>query len=238
VTYTEPLTALTLALLWIGIFRLPPSRPKRFLAMSLLLASLLTWPPFEYILSRPLESRYPLRPFRATPGLDAIVVLSSAVSPPQYERPYPLPDPETFARCQHAAWIHRNTALPVLASGGAYPSFAVTMRDLLVSAGVPPERIWLEERSQSTHENAVFSARILRQHGVRRIILVVDARSMTRAAACFRHEGIEVVAAPSKFLSLAPHLDDWIPGWKAVRGNELSLHEMVGLLWYRLRGWI
>jgi uncharacterized SAM-binding protein YcdF (DUF218 family) len=112
------------------------------------------------------------------------------------------------------------------------------MRKLVVNEGVPLEMIWVEDRSLSTHENATFSAQILRRHGVRRIALVVDARSMRRAAACFRHEGIEVVEAPSRFLYLSGIVDDWLPGWKAIRGNEHTLHEMAGLVWYRLRGWI
>ena len=231
-----------LALLWAGVLCLPSSRPRRFLTLVLLVTSLLAWLPCAYVLSRPLESGYHLGPFRPGPGLDAIVVLSSAVSPAQFERPYPLPDAETFARCQYAAWIHRNTSLPVLVSGGGQhgtnPPFASTMRDLLMNAGVPPGTIWIEDRSGSTHENAAFSAQILRQHGARRIALVVDARSMLRAAACFRHEGIEVVAAPSRFFYLSATLEDWMPGWKAIQGNELTLHEMLGLLWYRLRGWI
>jgi hypothetical protein len=33
-------------------------------------------------------------------------------------------------------------------------------------------------------------------------------------------------------------VEDWIPGWRAVRGNELTLHETAGLLWYRMHGWI
>jgi len=242
VTYIEPLTTLMLALLWIGVYRIPRSRPKRWLALSLLVLSLLAWPPCEYVLSRPLESAYRLEPFRPPDGLDAIVVLSSDVSPAQFERPYPLADEETFRRCRHAAWIYGNTALPVLASGGIanrrYPGFAGTMRELLVNSGVPPDKIWVENRSRNTHENAAFSAQILRQKGARRIALVVEARSMHRAAACFRHEGIEVVAAPSKFFYLSATLQDWLPGWRALRGNELTLHETLGLLWYRLRGWI
>ena len=98
--------------------------------------------------------------------------------------------------------------------------------------------IWVEDRSGSTHENAAFSAQVLRRHGVRRIVLVVEARSMLRAEACFRREGIEVIAAPSRFRYLSANLEDWIPGWKAVQGNEITLHETIGLLWYRLRGWI
>ena len=44
---------------------------------------------------------------------------------------------------------------------------------------------------------------------------------MLRAAACFRREGIEVVAAPSRFRYLSAIVDDWIPGWRAVKGNEI-----------------
>ena len=235
-TYTEPLLPLTLALSWICLYFIQPSRAKRWLCRSLLAITLLSWPPGEYVLSRPLEWHYPLKPFSAPAGLDAIVVLSSSVSPAQFERPYPLPDSETFSRCRHAAWIYGNTRLPVLVSEGI--KSAEEPRELLIAAGVPADMIWVEDRSRSTHENAVFSARILRQHGVQRIALVVDARSMLRASACFRREGIDVVAAPSGFRYVSATLEDWIPGWKAVHGNEITLHETVGLLWYRLRGWI
>jgi uncharacterized SAM-binding protein YcdF (DUF218 family) len=242
VTYTEPLLTLAFILSWLAACLVPRSRARWVLMTGLLAITLICWPPCEYLLSRPLEGRYPLRPFTATQGSDAIVVLSGAVSPPQFERPYALPDTETFTRSEHAAWIHRQTGLPVLVSGGSDtpegPTFAATMRDVLLQAGVPAEKIWIEDRSHSTHENALFSARVLMQHNVHRIALVVDARSMLRASACFRKENIEVVPAPSRFRYLSPAVDDWIPGWKAVRGNELTLHESLGLLWYRLRGWI
>jgi uncharacterized SAM-binding protein YcdF (DUF218 family) len=146
-----------------------------------------------------------------------------------------MPDIQTTERCRHAAWIYGKTRLPVLISGA---EVTITMRELLLGAGLPGEMIWTEDRSHSTHENALFSAQILRRHGVRRVVLVVDARSMFRAAACFRREGIEVVAAPSRFRYLSASVDDWLPGWKAVQGNEMTLHETLGLLWYRLRGWI
>ncbi len=242
VTYTEPLLTLTLALSWIGVCFLGPSRAKCLLAASLLATSLVAWPPCEYMLSRPLEWHYPVRPFSTPAGAGAIVVLGSAVSPAQFERPYPLPDQETLERCQYAAWICRKVTLPVLVSGGnggiGHPPVAATMRELLLAAGVPAELIWIEDRSRSTHENAAFSAQVLRSRGIGRVVLVVDARSMPRAAACFRREGIEVIAAPSRFRYLSAIVEDWMPGWKAVQGNEITLHEAVGLLWYRLRGWI
>jgi uncharacterized SAM-binding protein YcdF (DUF218 family) len=242
VTYTEPLLTLTLGLSWIAVYFVQRSRGRQWLMLSLLTATLICWPPVEYLLSRPLEWNYAVRPFSAPAGLDAIVVFASGISPAQYERPYPLPDAETFERCQYAAWVYRNSRIPVLVSGGnatkRNPAFAVTMRDLLQAANVPPSEIWIEDRSRSTRENAIFSAEILRRRGVRRIALIVNARSMPRAAACFRRQGIDVVAAPSRFDNLSATVEDWILSWKAVRGNEETLHEAVGLLWYRLRGWI
>jgi uncharacterized SAM-binding protein YcdF (DUF218 family) len=242
VNYTEPLTPIVVVVLWIGVSRLAASRLKLWLLAALTAATLLTWPPVEWLLSRHLEAAYPVQPFRVPPGVQAIVVLSSDVSPAQFERPYALPDQETFNRCRHAAWIYRNSQLPVLVSGGGgkrgIPPFSVAMRELLLNNGVPPGQIWVEEGSVNTHGNALRSAKILREHGVQRIALVVDARSMRRAEACFRKEGIDVAAAPSKFMYLSANLQDWLPGWRAIRGNELTLHETAGLLLYRWRGWI
>ena len=66
----------------------------------------------------------------------------------------------------------------------------------MVSWMVPDSSIWTEERSHSTYENALYGAEVLRSHGVARIVLVVEAQSMVRAAACFRKQGIAVVPAP------------------------------------------
>jgi uncharacterized SAM-binding protein YcdF (DUF218 family) len=112
------------------------------------------------------------------------------------------------------------------------------MRELLRRAGVPENMIWTEERSRSTHENAMYGTAILRQHGVEHIALVVEAQSMPRAAACFRKEGLNVTPAPSDFRTWGPLRDELVPNWKALRRNEITLHEVLGLAWYRLRGWI
>jgi len=112
------------------------------------------------------------------------------------------------------------------------------MREYLERAGVDPNLIWTELESHSTHENAVNSAVILRQHGVHRITLVVDAQSMLRAEACFRKEGFEVTPAPSNHREIDEWRDEILPSWKSIRRNEITLHETLGWLWYRWRGWI
>jgi uncharacterized SAM-binding protein YcdF (DUF218 family) len=196
---------------------------------------LLSWPPVDWLLSRPLEYRYPIRPFQAGPT-QAIVVLSSSAAPAMSYRPFAIPDKETYSRCEFAAWLYKNwQALPVLASAG---TTTATMRELLIRAGVPEEMIWMEERSRSTHENALYSAQILRLHGIHSIALVVEARSMLRAESSFRKQGFSVVPAPSDFRDFGPLSEELIPSWRAIQGNEMTLHESLGFGWYWLRGWI
>ncbi len=240
-TYIQPLIPLLGLFAFLGFWRIRRVKGVRLPAIAVLSLLLLAWPPVDWLLSRPLEIRYPVRPYQARPA-DAIVVLSAAVQPPQFERPYYLPDSETFRRCEYAAWVYRQRQqLPVLACGGAVGGFrpyAVTMRELLARAGVPPSMIWTEERSRNTHENAVYGAAILRAKGLSRVVLVTDAQSMVRAAACFRKAGIAVVPAPSSFREFGSVLEELMPGWLAIARNETTLHEVGGLIWYRLRGWI
>jgi uncharacterized SAM-binding protein YcdF (DUF218 family) len=170
-------------------------------------------------------------------------VFSGGTNPPQWERPFERMAEDTAQRCEFGAWLfHRSGAVPILVSGGtdrpAGRASALAMRDFLERWDVPPAMIWTEEKSRSTHENAAYSAEILRQHGVKRVALVVDSQSMRRAEACFRKEGIEVVPAPSGFRYLGSWREEWLPSWKAIRRNEITLHETLGLLWYRWKGWI
>jgi uncharacterized SAM-binding protein YcdF (DUF218 family) len=202
---------------------------------------LISLPAIEWLASRPLESSYLVRPFRGPADFDAIVVFAENVEPPIYERPFSQPGAGTSLRCEYAAWIYRTVkAAPVVACGGGprRPPFAETMRELLRRAGVPEDRIWLDTRSDNTHENAVNAAEILRQHGVHRAALVVDARSMPRAAACLRKQGIDVIPAPSRFRSFDPLRVELMPDWRAIKGNDDTFHELLGLALYRLRGWI
>src|SRR5262249_16943537 len=154
------------------------------------------WPPAEWLLSRPLESASP-REFQPVSGLRAIIVLGSGISSPEYERHYAVPDRETVERCAMAAWVYGKIGpLPVPACEGAQKKpFPSVMRELLRAGGVPDDLIWIEDRSRNTHENAVNAARMLQQRSIAQIVLVTDAQSMPRAAACFRKQGLGVTPA-------------------------------------------
>jgi uncharacterized SAM-binding protein YcdF (DUF218 family) len=241
-TYTQPLMLVLLMFTVIGLVCARRRRTSYVLGWAVFSLFLLTWPPVDWLLSRPLESRYPIQALPRAPA-DAIVVLSSAVSPPLSERPYPLPDNNTFQRCEFAAWLHRHwSPVPVLACGGVGANggaaLSITMRHRLEQAGVPDAMIWTEERSRTTHENAVYGAEILRKHGIGKIALVLEAKSMPRAEACFRKQGIAVIPAPCEFRELESPVAELIPSWRALKENEETLHEYLGLVWYWLHQWI
>jgi uncharacterized SAM-binding protein YcdF (DUF218 family) len=241
-TYTEPLLAVFLFLAIAALVLLRWHKRNMLLTLGIIGLFFVSWPPADWLLSRPLEARYPVRPFASTP-VQAIVVLSSAVQPPNFERPYLLPDGETYERCQYAAWIHRSLpGIPVLVCGGiesrnSEPD-AVVMGHLLEQAGVSSDSIWSEDRSRSTYENALFGSQILKSKGIQRIALVVDATSMPRAEACFRKQGITVFPAPCRFRQFGSLAGELLPSWQAIRHNEVTLHETLGYGWYWLRGWV
>lgn len=241
--YTEPLLLLFCLIGLVGWLRVRRSKGSVLVGLGLLGFFVCSWPPFDWLLSRPLEIWYPKRPFDPSARPQAIVVLSAYVESPTQARPYSLPDVDTYKRCEFAAWLYRHwQPLPVLACGGRARNrdepYSVTMRRALERAGIPPGMLWTEERSHSTHENAIWGAQVLRLHGISSIALVVDATSMPRASASFRKAGIEVWPTPSEFREFESLQDELLPSWKAVRHNEVTLHESVGLAWYWLHGWI
>jgi uncharacterized SAM-binding protein YcdF (DUF218 family) len=172
----------------------------------------------------------------------AIVVLSGGFSPLRPGRTQANLSYDTYLRCRHAAWLYEHRAkLPVVTCGNSKsqqgPLLASVMRTCLESEGVPAQQIWQEDRSSSTYENARFSAELLRQRGVDRVILVTEAFHMFRAAATFRKQGIDVVPAPCAFRSAQWEWDlrALLPNSTAIRQNEQTLHEWCGVIWYWLR---
>jgi uncharacterized SAM-binding protein YcdF (DUF218 family) len=230
-----------LTLSFIGFILQWRGRRPFLLVIGIVGMLLWSWPPFDWLLSRPFDARYPARTLPPTP-VGAIVVLSSTVRPPAATRPYPLPDIETFERCEYAAWLYRHwQAVPVLTCGGSHDSrqyISATMRELLQRAGVPSSMIWTEEYSESTHENAVYGAKILHEHKVGTIALVVETQSMWRAEACFRKSGIDVVPTPCRYRKFGHPAEELMPNWKAIYRNEITLHETLGMGWYWLHGWV
>jgi uncharacterized SAM-binding protein YcdF (DUF218 family) len=155
-----------------------------------------------------------------------------------------LLEPVGAGRVLEAARVYFLLDHPLIISSGGptegtAPSARV-MRDALIGLGVPAERIRLEERSQTTVDEAMLVAPILRDLGVRSLVLVTSASHMPRAAAVFRAEGFTVVPAAAWDYSKRQRVRA-VRLWPSVEGWHLSrslLHEWLGLVYYSLNGWM
>jgi uncharacterized SAM-binding protein YcdF (DUF218 family) len=113
------------------------------------------------------------------------------------------------------------------------------MKTALIQLGVPADRILLESTSRITRDQAVLTAAMLRNLGVRSLVLVTSDVHMRRALATFRHEGLEPVPAvardplDSQWVGL-----EWLPTQEGMEFAQEIAHEYIGLAWYKLRGWI
>jgi uncharacterized SAM-binding protein YcdF (DUF218 family) len=198
------------------------------------------WLPLSLWATRRWEGEY--QPVSVEdPRVGAMVVLSGSTGQPQPSLNEPLLNQDTYERCACAAQLHLlRPALPVLLSGGTVdpgkPPLSEAMRRELVRRGVPSQRIWLETTSRTTYENARYSAEILRSRNVTTIVLVTSATHMRRSAAAFRKQGLEVRTAPCAFRSAPLSLSALLmPSRTAIKWNDDLAHEIIGIVWYRLR---
>jgi len=97
--------------------------------------------------------------------------------------------------------------------------------------------------SSNTKDEADQTKVLAEKNGWGKIILVTSASHMRRAEALFKRIGVEVVSVGSDFEGLSSLEADFriysiVPG--SDRFDKLGnyLHEQVGWLYYKLRGWI
>ena len=170
---------------------------------------------------------------------DAIVVLGGGTyfNAPEYGAD--TVGDETLVRLRYAAKLQRETGKPILVAGGKPQgntlSEAQQMKTILENEFNVPVK-WTEDDSSNTFENASFSYRKLNPLGVKRIYLVTHAWHMPRATLAFQSAGFEITPAPTSFTLLyQTNLLDFLPSADALPGSEHFVHEIIGLLWYRLK---
>ena len=141
-----------------------------------------------------LAERYPALDLNRAAGAQAIVILGGAqarLAAPEYGGP--AAGLELLERVSYGAFVARRTSLPVLVSGMAEETSAMSA-SLARDYGVSTR--WIENQSRDTYENARFSSRLLRAQGINRIVLVTSSTHLWRAAHEFASAGLEVVPAP------------------------------------------
>lgn len=173
-------------------------------------------------------------------GAGAIVVLSAGVERNAFEYGGETVDAASLVRLRYAAKLHRETGLPLLVTGGRTPwttgAIATAMKKTLESDfGVPVK--WVEDRAETTAGNASLSAAILAPAGISKILLVTEAYHMRRSVSAFEAVAMTVVPAPTISHAVIPwQLEIIYPSTAALLDSTLAIHEMIGIVWYKLRG--
>lgn len=138
----------------------------------------------------------------------------------------------TLERVRYAAKLHRETGLPLLVSGGR-PGDLGTLTEAAIMQGILEQEFgipvrWLETTAQDTKQNAQRSARLLREDGVRVVLLVTDGYHAERAAAAFAGTGVEAVPMPTGFVRREPrNAGAWTPSLAGLLQNRYWLYEKL-----------
>jgi len=241
----RPLT-ITLLLL-VGVLILRKRRPR--LASGLLWTALivlytLSTRPVADLLLLPLEAPYehPAEPESA----DAIVVLGGSLDLNRSTAEAIELNGAGDRFLQGLVLAEKHPDAVLLFSGGTASLFDRSKREATMLQawaerfGVPADRIRAEIRSRNTRENAVESKQILDAEGRHSVLLVTSAFHMKRSLGCFRRIG----------LSPTPHAVDFrnhfgvygvmsvVPAVEHLSNSTHAIREYVGLVAYRLKGYI
>jgi uncharacterized SAM-binding protein YcdF (DUF218 family) len=219
-------------------------RGKTAIALATLGFGVLAVAPLGRFMLLPLEQRFP-RPPALPQRIDGIIVLGGAIDP-RLSRDFGEPVfNRAVARVLAGIALARQHPEAKLAlvsgEGTVFPVGCPEARGLLslvLAEGNDRRRVLLEERSRSTHENAVFGKSVIRPVPGETWVLVTSAWHMPRAVAVFRGVGSPVIPYPVDFRA-DPKVGLGVD-FNLLNGLELTTlagKEWLGLLAYRLFGW-
>ena len=136
----------------------------------------------------------------------------------------------------------------IVVSGGSgfvfdrYLKESELLRDVMLQLAVPDSDIVLEKASRNTHENAAYTASLLREKFPGgSFVLITSAYHMPRSMACFAKEGIVAdafaVDEHSRKAGLTPNRL-FLPDPASLQAWHILFHEWAGCLAYKMAGYL
>jgi uncharacterized SAM-binding protein YcdF (DUF218 family) len=185
--------------------------------------------PLTASLARGLPRRDPPDPLRPA---DAIFVLSSRVQADGE------PTSVALARLVHALELVGEGRAPRLVVSEASPpeqSYERLARAMMTNLRLKGEVLSVGKVG-NTHDEAVATAALFRELGLRRVVVVTSALHSRRAAGTFERAGLEVWSDPAPEVDFDLETLDWPD--ERLRAFGSMIHERVGSFVYRRRGWL
>lgn len=192
-----------------------------------------------------LEQLHPYRPPDALPRAQAIVVLGGNTANNRTNWFDAYDKANTVSRVDTAARLYHAQRAPVVIVSGAALDGGVSESQIMANAlyqqGVPEDAVIQETRSLTTYQNALYTARILKEQGLNDVLLVTSALHMPRSMGVFRKQQVNVTAAgspPQIVVPEDPAFSFWLPDSRVLAASRSIVKEYVGMLVYWLRGWV
>ena len=162
---------------------------------------------------------------------DAVFVLSSRMQRDGE------PTTEALSRLLHGVGLVAQGQAPrlILSEQPNMRPYAPVAREWLRTLKIEGELLTVGPVA-STRDEAKLVAEMFRLRGWRTVLVVTAPTHSRRAALAFEREGLEVVSSPSVETRFDLETLDR-PGERLMAFGAL-IHERLGLLWYRWKGWL
>lgn len=113
-------------------------------------------------------------------------------------------------------------------------------KDFLVDyCAVPDSIVIIDTISRNTYENAVESKKLMKSHQIQSALLITSAFHMRRAKGCFDQLGINTDIYPTDVISKQEYYpsDLFVPATKNLVEWEKLMHEVIGVIMYKIQGY-
>lgn len=239
-----------LSLLFVGLLAILVFYHRRYARWGLACVLLLLYSMSTSIAAKPLvrwlEGPRP-GPEALRQHYDVAIVLTGMVHL-RRSRPGHLEFGEAVERIlEGISLVKRGIADKLFIVGGSGDPFnrraseAGLLRTFALEFGLRDEQVLVEEVSRNTYESAVNAAQIIRAGNYRQLVLITSATHMYRAAATFHKQGLFPDPYPVDFQTSGGtgiHLFAFVPSVGILAMTTSTVHELIGVVMYRLQGYI
>jgi uncharacterized SAM-binding protein YcdF (DUF218 family) len=240
---------LLVAAIWIAISTTSRAA-RRFLIVTAVAVSVVSVYGVEYLIARVIAVGF--KPFKVSDVIagrrTALIVLGSgSMEVEDWDgRTFAVPDHAAASRVLEATRIFKllDPAIVISSGGNSHGDSPVkptgeTMRDAMVTLGIPFDRIMVETASQTTRDEATVIGPILQTQHAEQVVLVTSQTHMRRALGTFRAAGINAIpAVAQEFDNRQRELSEWLlPSDEGLFVASNNAHELIGFAYYWFKGW-
>lgn len=198
------------------------------------------------LIMRQLEKKFPAMTVQQAPKSDAVVVLGGFIDPLIFQGNRPEFYGSVDRLIAGAELLTKNKAQTLLISGGSGLMLQGGMKEGNIiekwfnELGIFKNRIMSEAISRNTRENAIESAKIIRNKKFKSVLLVTSAFHMVRSQGCFEKTGLNVIAYPVDFKSEDKPVfpESYFPSARGVDIFTMAIREVIGIVAYKAVGYI